>query len=441
VTEPSLRRVIDNDLCIGCGACAAAEPEVRLELEPRKLMYEPTAAGGELAAAVCPAVRVDYAGLQAALFPDRTPGPLGVVERISLAQSIDRERNLRASSGGMIKELLRSLLARDDVDGAIALQHVEGLAYEPALITEVEQVDRLPGSIYQSVDFSRAIELLEAHRGRFVLVAIPCQLEGIYSYARRCNPELIERIYTTIGLICGWTYSHHSLRAICEYKGLDADAVEDVSVRGGGPVGPLRLELESGSHEIDRRRDPDYVVAFDRSYNVPRCHLCINHLNVLAEIVVGDAWLARTARSSSGVSIVITRTARAAGWMSELAAAGLIRQAEAGEAEIVESQGRNFTYGDSAYALARQARASGRYCPDLVGPNRDQAQLEPARRARAFLRRNDAARALQKQRRYRYLWWRKVLRDTPRYAYRFLRKKLARRRRGRPESGESAGFR
>ena len=441
MSEPDLRRVIDNDLCIGCGACAAAEPEIRLELEPRKLMYEPTSAGGELAAAVCPAVRVDYAGLQAGLFPGRAPGPLGVVERISLAQSVDRDRNLRASSGGLIKELLRALLARDEVDGAIALAHVEGLRYEPRLITEVEEVDRLPGSMYQSVSFARAIELLEAHRGRYVLVAIPCQLEGIYSYARRCNPELVERIYTTIGLICGWTYTHHALRAICAYKGLDADAIEDVSFRGGGPVGPLRLELASGSTEINRRRDPDYVVAFDRSFNVPRCHLCVNHLNVLAETVVGDAWLASTARGASGVSIVISRTARAAGWMAELAAAGRIREAAAGEAEIVESQGRNFTYGDNAYALARELRAAGRYCPDLGGPNRDHARLEPPRRARAFLRRIAAARALQKQGRYRRLWWRKALRDTPRYAYRFLRKKLSRLGRRAAPGGGTAGFR
>jgi coenzyme F420-reducing hydrogenase beta subunit len=41
-----------------------------------------------------------------------------VIEQVLLAQSTDRERNVAASSGGVIKELLREYLARDEVDGA-----------------------------------------------------------------------------------------------------------------------------------------------------------------------------------------------------------------------------------------------------------------------------------------------------------------------------------
>jgi coenzyme F420-reducing hydrogenase beta subunit len=65
--------VLAESLCIGCGACAAVDPTIELRLDPRKLIYEPSHVGGPDAAAVCPAVQVDFAGLQVKLFPDQTP--------------------------------------------------------------------------------------------------------------------------------------------------------------------------------------------------------------------------------------------------------------------------------------------------------------------------------------------------------------------------------
>ena len=131
MTDPqNLLDVLNNDLCIGCGACVHADPSLKLELNPEKLIYEPTGPGNADAAAVCPSVRVDFEALQKNIFGENAEiTPLGVVESVMLAQSTDLERNRKASSGGLIKELLREFLSRDDVDGAIALAHGEGLLF------------------------------------------------------------------------------------------------------------------------------------------------------------------------------------------------------------------------------------------------------------------------------------------------------------------------
>ena len=48
-----------------------------------------------------------------------------------------------------------------------------------------------------------------------------------------------------------------------------------------------RIELnktKSGKEiKINRRVNLKYQAAFDRSYNLPRCHYCVNHGNFLAE--------------------------------------------------------------------------------------------------------------------------------------------------------------
>ncbi|MFM9084527.1 MAG: coenzyme F420 hydrogenase/dehydrogenase beta subunit N-terminal domain-containing protein, partial [Actinomycetota bacterium] len=131
-----LSGVIASGMCIGCGACEMADGSVRVSLDPKRLIFQPETPGGPDAAAVCPAVRVDYAGLQSWLFPGAEIGPYGAVRSVHLSQSTDEGRNLRASSGGLIKEVLRSMLSADRIDGVIALDHVEGLDFAARLVTD-----------------------------------------------------------------------------------------------------------------------------------------------------------------------------------------------------------------------------------------------------------------------------------------------------------------
>jgi coenzyme F420-reducing hydrogenase beta subunit len=408
-------------MCIGCGACVHADSALRLVFNPTRQMFEPSGPGGPEAAAVCPSVRVDYGGLQKRLFGDAPLGPLGAIEQVLLAQSTDRMRNVAASSGGVIKELLREYLAGDEVDGAIALQHTRGLDFEPQLIREREEVDRLPGSIYHAVPFGAALRLLSENSGRFVLVATPCQLEGIYSYIFRCRPDLTERIHATIGLLCGWQYTHHAIRAVCTYRHIDFDAIQDIAFRGGGPVGRLRIRVPQREYSVHRRIDFSYQVAFDRSFNIPRCHLCINHTNFLADLVVGDAWLPSTVHTKTGMSLVICRSKAAVQVMARLTAQKRIVSTAVSPAEIVESQTRRVAYGDFSYAYADYLRQQGAFVPELIGPNRTAARLTPRAAVKKFHRQTAAKVQLQRARRYRQLYLRKLSVEVGPLLWRYVR--------------------
>lgn len=427
MSEPEdLSGVVRNHFCIGCGACSVAEAATRLRFNPETMMYEPASCGGQAAAAVCPSIQVDFDWLQGMRFPDGSSTSLGVVESIFLAQSTDYERNLKASSGGVIKELLLEYLSHDEVDGAIALSHIKGLLFEPALITQPEQVDGLPGSIYHNVPFDNALRLLSSNEGRYVLVGIPCQLEGIFNFIYRCHPELAERVYASIGLVCGWTYTHHAIKAICDFKGVDFDRIDGIAYRGGGPVGRLCVQTPNARLEVNRRTDLDYIASFDRSFNLPRCHVCIDHISFLSDIVVGDAWLSRTSHTKTGVSIVICRTKKAVEIVGSLGERGSIQCREATEADVVESQSRSLVYGDFAYAYADYLREIGEFCPSMTGPNRPFAILSSRADVIEFHRENQLKVELQRQGRYRRLRWRKLVVDSGKLVGRRLRKRLDR---------------
>lgn len=416
----SLQGVLDASMCIGCGACEIADPTVKVVLNPEKLIYEPSHASNAAAAAVCPAVAVDFAGLQERIFPGAEPGDYGVVHSVMLAQSTDRDRNLKASSGGLVKEMLLALLARDDVDGVLALGHVNGIDFETRLVTDPEGIDQLPGSIYHNLAQPKAIQLLQELEGRYVLVAIPCQLEGIYKYIFEQEPELADKIHTTVGLLCGWQYSHHALKAICDFKKVDFEAITDISFRGEGPVGRLRMWTGDEMHTVGRRVDFDYQVAFDRSFNTPRCHVCINHSNYLADIVVGDAWLPSTVSSTTGVSLLVCRTEATHELVQAMSAADKVKAVEVSTDEVMESQKRRVVFGDFAYAYAGYLDEIGQHHPDMIGPNRNATKLAPRRDVEKFHRELMRKLKLQRAGRYRYLRLRKATVELPRHLSKYL---------------------
>ena len=420
MTAKNLLPVLESGMCIGCGACVAAEPDLSLELDERNQIWQPNAPGGEKAASVCPAIQVDFDRLQKEVFPGQEAAEHGVVEAVLLAQSTNEPRNRAASSGGLIKELMLELLDSGEVDGIIALTEIQGLQYEPRLVTELDEVDQLPGSIYHHIPFDNALRLLKERPGRYAVVAIPCQLEGMYNYIVEHEPDLQERVVITIGLLCGWLYNHHALRAVSQFKRIPFEDIKGVSYRGGGPVGKLRLETPEKEKAVSRRVDFGYQVAFDRSFNTARCHLCINHSNFLADVVVGDAWLPSTLTTRTGISLVICRKTGTRDLVQRLIDAGKVVASEVTTEEITESQTHRVVFGDFAYAYADYLKSIGRHAPEMTGPNRPAAKLASRDAVKAFDDELKIKVDLQQRGKYWKLWRRKATVEFWSLAKRYL---------------------
>jgi hypothetical protein len=167
--------------------------------------------------------------------------------------------------------------------------------------------------------------------------------------------------------------------------------------------------------------DFDYQVAFDRSFNIPRCHVCVNHVNYLADIVVADAWLPATVMTKTGISLLICRTKAADDILQGMRDEGRIRLAEASVEDIAESQKRRNAFGDFAYAYAEYLRSEGLFCPDLQAPNRSAAQPVARPLAAKFHARYMLKRRLQRERRYRALWLRKATVEFMPFIARYFR--------------------
>jgi hypothetical protein len=289
-------------------------------------------------------------------------------------------------------------------------------------VTNPSEIDELHRSVYHNIDLSSVIELIESAEGPVAVIAIPCQLEGVYKYISTVAPSLKSKVVFTIGLLCAWQYTRHSILAISEYSGFAPESIDEVIYRGGDAIGKLRVRLSGGKeHVIDRRANLNYQIAFDRAFNTPRCSVCVNHINYLADLVVGDSWMQSTRFSKTGVSLAVCRSAKASTLFHEMVQANEVVAHKVTENELIESEGEKLIYGGFAYRYSDVLRNSGLAPPKLIGPNYGHGVLVASSEAESYFRKSRAKQKLMASGKYRMLWWRKVLLEGYLIAFRYLR--------------------
>ena len=189
-------------------------------------------------------------------------------------------------------------------------------------------------------------------------------------------------------------------------------------------------------YSASRRVDFGYQVAFDRHFNTTRCHVCVNHGNFLADLVVGDAWLPSTVFTKTGISLVVCRTALAEQVLARIVESGSCIATEVSDEEIRESQTDRVVFGEFAYAYAEHLRRLGGHVPELHGPNEGHGSPKPRRQVARFHRELVRKQALMAARRYRYMKLRKATLELRGYVMRYVRWFLVRILRVKSLSGK-----
>ncbi|MDZ7739338.1 MAG: Coenzyme F420 hydrogenase/dehydrogenase, beta subunit C-terminal domain [Bacteroidales bacterium] len=328
MTESSelLNRVINNNYCIGCGACASvAGSPFEMKMDEYGNIVAVDGSDPEKSNAkvmdICPfsgkAANEDMISdslFSSALAQDKWIGKYIDCYAGYVREGLFREKG---SSGGVGKWLGYTLLAEKKVDYLVQIHANEpGNPGDPLFdykfISNKDEVIKGSRSSYYPSTMVEVIRKIREKEGRYAITGVPCFIKTLRLLSRR-DKVLAERIKYTIGVICGGMKSANHSKLIAWQLGVkpgDLVAIDFRRKYDDRPASNKIYQVWSSADDKDRYRDAAQIFGTDwgSGYFKPNaCDFCDDVVGETADISIGDAWLSKYVNDPKGTSVVVIR--------------------------------------------------------------------------------------------------------------------------------------
>lgn len=318
-----ITRVVKEDLCIGCGLCAAICPQGNLAMtwnrfgEYNASEIKPCATDCGLCQKVCP-----FGGLEEdeSTIGERLYGAVPGIQHRSetgyyLAAYVGHSEKHRptSASGGVATWLLEELLSNSIVDHVICVAPTgdpERL-FEFKVFSTPNEVRTGAGSAYYPIEMSAAIREVLETPGRYAIVGLPCFIKAV-RLAQRSSAKLRERIVVTIGLVCGQLKSKRFTDYIASLAGVRGTVI-GVRYRGKEQDQPasnfhFTFTTEGGEERKILWNEGIAEAWTNRWFTPAACNYCDDIFAECADVAFMDAWLPEYSADSRGTSLVLVRS-------------------------------------------------------------------------------------------------------------------------------------
>lgn len=357
-----LATVVSTGLCVGCGACAVAEPGALAMRKTELGTYLPVARSGvplsELgdqvltnASAVCPfsadARNEDSIGEEKFGGSDASHHDVtGYHRKIVAGHVADDDFRSLGTSGGMTSWVLSRILQRGDVDAVIHVASTfEGMPNPLSCYTISRTVvDLLDGrkSRYHVQTLAEVFMEVREVPGRYAVVGVPCFIKSVRLLADR-DQLIRQRVVFAASLFCGHLklslYSDYLARAV----NMDPPDVIDIDYRHKEPGRPPnRYSAKvSGIDGTEVIRGAEQIPMANWGigiFKLGACDYCDDITGETADISLGDAWLPPFMSDWRGANVAVARSNLAAEILAEGEANGSLDVIEWDAETVAASQ-------------------------------------------------------------------------------------------------------
>jgi coenzyme F420 hydrogenase subunit beta len=325
--------VIDRGLCARCGICAGICPVQVIRFNDERF---PVLAGRctECGFCVrsCPGGDVDFPAISRQLFASKyDPADLqGYTENLFVSHPADQSVRFAGASGGLVTGLLLYLLDKGEIEGAIVVRMDPEQPYssQGVLATTPGEIRDAAQSKYCLTPSMEVLRELRTRKGKYAVVALPCQVHGLRKLAA-VDPKLADKIAYVFGLYCNCNLNPNGhLEAIQACK-ISLDEVGRFDFRGGGWPGGFYVTKKEGTgislHPTIIIKDVMNIMF--RLFGGWRCYLCIDALAEFADLSFGDHWAIDYADNLGKMercTLVSQRTARGLRLLEQAVADGAV---------------------------------------------------------------------------------------------------------------------
>ena len=309
-----LCKVVDRELCAGCGACAGICPKsiFSMHLAPAG-NYEPRAKHPELCCNcdqcihACPFFREK----------DQThwKSPTDDVNGIAYIQGYveNSEDRLTSASGGLTTWILSKLLQ----SGRVSRAWCVGPTGDPKCLfkykrcTTRKEIGQCRGSAYYPVECSEVVRDLINDDTPAVIVGLPCVIKALRnSLSQRKDANKEGHIF--VGLTCGQNISTAGTDSIAQDAGLTEATVsirfrDKTNAQTAEEFRFLLTDQQGKQHALSSQ---EWFTPYwhDLWFALPGCHFCDDVFSRHADICLMDAWLPSVIEDPRGTNLAIVRT-------------------------------------------------------------------------------------------------------------------------------------
>lgn len=338
----TVTRVLDGELCAGCGLCAAVAPDaIRMESAPpgyaRPVQRGAVSRETERTIAdACPGAVVepwtDAPNVHPAWGPWR---------RVMTGAATDPRVRFEGSSGGAISALLIHALESGLVDRVL---HIAPDPEDPtrnvtAISRTSDEVIERAGSRYTASSPLAVIGEALAEGGAMAFVGKPCDASAIRRLARY-DPRVARHVPLVLSFFCGGMPSHDGVGRILNALEVPADEVVEFRYRGRG--WPGACVARTADHTAEMTYAESWGAHLSKEVQF-RCKICPDAVGGVADIACADAWYGDeegypSFAEQEGRSLIVARTATGERLLDAALAAGSIEAEPLAIGEIDKMQ-------------------------------------------------------------------------------------------------------
>lgn len=392
-----LQRIVQTDLCVGCGVCAAADPcRLRMTFNANGA-YQPELVNGyqwheveDIAAAVCPSAEHDedettIGQREFGDIPDiHRSDLLGYYLRTDAAWVTNDEQRLASSAGGLGTWLTRFLLTNRLVDGVVCVMPSTSTTahFEYRIVRRGDDLERSRKSKYYPIELSAVVRELAMLSGRYAIVALPCFAKAV-RLAIRHGVLPRARVHCIIGLFCGHLKTRQFAQYLIRCCGFHERDVVAMDFRRKQPPSEAsdyrftatarQTDASLVTRSIRMRENPLGNWGLN-AFMLKACECCDDVVAELADIAIGDAWLPEFARDGRGTNLVITRRADLVEVLAQGVAQGELHLMAVAPSAVAAAQ-------DGAFRQRRAALAYRLHLAAKQGEWRPKKRVAPDRHA------------------------------------------------------------
>ncbi len=313
IFEDLQKEVINQNLCNLCGACLAVctanetnalciqndKPQYKEDTEKTQKIQKCLECG--ICYLICGQIPLLNAELEKQ-FPLKLP--LGTYSYLTCARTKDSRIQEHAQDGGVVTTILKYLLEKKLVDGAVVNCPIGNWKSVSHIISSPEELIKTAGTRYLACPSAQALgnyKELGKDNPRLAFVGVPCQVQAIRKMQLlKARPGIFVKY--VIGLFCMENFDYEKLirEKIEKELQINLNDIKKLNIKG-----KFQINLKSKDLIEISLKDLAHLVRNN-------CNYCTDFTNFYADIAVGGIG------SPAGYSTVLARTGKGSDLFSKL---------------------------------------------------------------------------------------------------------------------------